>query len=55
MSLALGDWKKSIEIAQNNDRIHLKNTYYKTAKMFEVSKDFDNAIKYYELANCHMY
>ncbi len=41
MYQAVGDWQKAISIAENNDRINLKNTYFCTAKLFEVSKSYD--------------
>ena len=49
----LGEWDKSLEIAENHDRISLKTTYYKIAKQYEVSKDFDRAIEYYEKSETH--
>lgn len=48
MYQADGQWEKAIIIAEKHDRINLKNTYFRTAKMFEVSNDFEKAIEYYE-------
>ncbi len=48
MMQADGDWTKALEIAQKHDRINLKSTYFKTAKMYEVSQDYENAILYFE-------
>lgn len=31
MMQAEGNWDKAISIAETNDRINLKNTYYRTA------------------------
>ncbi len=28
-----GQWSKSLETCENNDRIHLRNTYYNYAKV----------------------
>mmetsp|Transcript_5948 Transcript_5948/g.5232 ORF Transcript_5948/g.5232 Transcript_5948/m.5232 type:complete len:156 (+) Transcript_5948:2321-2788(+) len=53
MYQAAGEWDKSLEIAENHDRISLKTTYYKIAKQYEVSKDFDRAIEYYEKSETH--
>ena len=54
MYQADGDWEKSIKLAEEYDRINLKNTYYKLAKQYEISKDFENAIAYYEKSGTHM-
>lgn len=53
MYQASGDWDKSLEIAETHDRISLKTTYYKIAKQFEITKDFDRAIDYYEKSETH--
>jgi len=31
----------------------LKNTYFRTAKLFEVSKDYDKAIEFFEKSGNH--
>lgn len=49
----LGEWDKAIKIAENHDRINLKTTYYKTAKLLEISRDFEKAIFYYEKSGTH--
>lgn len=49
----VGEWDKAIQTAEHYDRISLKTTYYKMAKQFEVSKDFERAIEYYEKSETH--
>ncbi len=48
MYQASGEWDKALGVAETNDRISLKTTYYKIAKQFEISKEFEKAIEYYE-------
>ena len=48
MYQASGEWDKAIEVAEKHDRINLKTTYYKTAKMYEVSQNYEKAIFYFE-------
>ena len=50
-----GEWDKAIKIAETHDRINLKTTYYKTAKLLEISRDFDRAIQYYEKSGTHRF
>jgi Predicted N-acetylglucosaminyl transferase len=53
MYQATGEWDKSLQVAETHDRISLKTTYFKMAKQFEISKDFERAIEYYEKAGAH--
>lgn len=46
-----GLWKKSINVAENFDRIHLKQTHYNYAKYLESQKNITEAIKHYELSS----
>ena len=48
MYQACGEWQESVKTAENYDRINLKNTYYRTAKLLELSRDFQKAIEFYE-------
>jgi intraflagellar transport protein 140 len=48
------EWDKAIRIAEHEDRINLKNTYYKAAKNYEQHKNFTEATKYYELSETHL-
>jgi intraflagellar transport protein 140 len=48
-----GEWTKAIKVSEKFDRINTKTTYYKLAKQFEVSREFETAIKYYEKAGTH--
>ena len=40
-------------IAEKNDQINLKNTYFRTAKLFEVSNDYDKAMEFFEKSGNH--
>ncbi len=31
----------------------MKNTYYKTAKLLEISRDFEKAVEFYEKSGTH--
>lgn len=44
------DMEKAIQIAESNDKINLKMTYFRAAKNYELHKNFDKAIQYYELS-----
>lgn len=50
-----GQWDKAIKLAEDKDRIHLRNTYHKYAQYLEAKADTDNAIKMYERADTHRY
>lgn len=54
MYLASGEWEISVDTAQQHDRINMKNTYYKTAKLLEISRDFEKAIEFYEKSGTHV-
>lgn len=54
MYQASGEWDKAIEISEKHDRINLRTTYYKTAKMHEVSQNYEKAIFYFEKSNTHL-
>lgn len=47
-------WDQAVRIAEHEDRINLRNTYYKAAKNYEQHKNFEEAIKYYELSEAHL-
>src|SRR5688572_16516700 len=51
--MVIGEWDKAIQTAEHFDRISLKTTYYKMAKQFEISKDFERAIDYYQKSETH--
>lgn len=48
------EWEKAIRIAEHEDRINLKNTYFKAAKNYEQHKNYTEAIKYYELSETNL-
>jgi hypothetical protein len=49
-----GKWSKALEICENHDRIHLRNTYYNYAKVDTCyakmlkDKNFNLTVKVYE-------
>lgn len=45
---AIGEFDEAIKVAEEHDRIHLKNTYYKYAEWFREKGDIQNALQYYE-------
>jgi len=45
-----GNWEKAVQIAEQYDRISLKNTYYKNAQMEEMSQQYESAIRLYEMS-----
>ena len=47
-------WDKAIRVAEQDDRINLKNTYYKAAKSYEKHQNYKEAIKYYELSETNV-
>ena len=53
MYQAAGEWDKAIQVAETHDRISLKTTYFRMAKQFEISKDYETAIEYYEKSDTH--
>jgi hypothetical protein len=50
----MNQWDKAIRVAEHEDRINLKSTYYKAAKNYEQHKNFPEAIKYYEMSETHL-
>lgn len=45
-----GVWQKAIKVAESQDRMHLKTTYYNYAKYLEHNNSINDAIEYYKLA-----
>ena len=41
----MNKWDKAIELAELNDKINLKATYYKAAQNYELRKDWKLAIE----------
>lgn len=41
---ASGQWQKAIEVAEHQDRVHLRTTYYNYAKHLEASADCSLAL-----------
>ncbi|KAM3592216.1 uncharacterized protein V6R79_014947 [Siganus canaliculatus] len=50
---ALGQWDQALETAENQDRIHLRTTYYNYAKYLESMGNKTNALFYYEKSDTH--
>ncbi|XP_034564169.1 intraflagellar transport protein 140 homolog [Notolabrus celidotus] len=50
---ASGQWKHALETAENQDRIHLRTTYYNYAKYLESMGDKALALAYYENSDTH--
>ncbi|CAJ1080882.1 intraflagellar transport protein 140 homolog [Xyrichtys novacula] len=50
---ASGQWKHALETAENQDRIHLRTTYYNYAKYLESMGDKALALAYYEKSDTH--
>ena len=48
---ASGKWDRALEVAEKHDRINLLSTYYKRARQFELSKEYKEAVAFYEKAN----
>ncbi|GMI07811.1 hypothetical protein TrVE_jg6403 [Triparma verrucosa] len=48
-----GEWEKSIEIANNEDRIHLKTTHHRYAQYLESIGDTAGAIRNFERADTY--
>ncbi|CAH0395649.1 unnamed protein product [Bemisia tabaci] len=46
-------WEKAIKIAEEKDRIHLRNTYHNYAKYLESKNDLTGAAQMYEKAQTH--
>ncbi|XP_058813913.1 intraflagellar transport protein 140 homolog [Topomyia yanbarensis] len=52
---AAGRFDEALEIAENLDRVHLKNTYYKYAEWLKENGKTQKAIQYYEKTNTLMH
>ncbi|XP_056152909.1 intraflagellar transport protein 140 homolog isoform X2 [Lampris incognitus] len=52
---ASGKWQKAVETAENQDRIHLRTTYYNYAKHLEAMGDKNLALTYYEKSDTHRF
>uniref|UniRef100_UPI0037E973A2 intraflagellar transport protein 140 homolog isoform X1 n=1 Tax=Semicossyphus pulcher TaxID=241346 RepID=UPI0037E973A2 len=50
---ASGQWRQALETAENQDRIHLRTTYYSYAKYLESMGDKALALAYYENSDTH--
>lgn len=51
----LGRWDDAVRIALDNDRMNLRNTYYRYAKHLEALGNLPEAIKHYELSETHTF
>ena len=51
---ASGKWGKALETAASKDRIHLKSTHYKYAKVCEDTGDIERAIEHFEKSRTHV-
>ncbi|KAI5932679.1 Intraflagellar transport protein 140 [Manis javanica] len=52
---ASGQWHKAVEVAEHQDRIRLRTTYYNYAKHLEASADCGLALNYYEKSDTHRF
>ncbi|XP_008144599.2 intraflagellar transport protein 140 homolog [Eptesicus fuscus] len=52
---ASGQWQKAIEVAEHQDRVHLRTTYYNYAKHLEANADCSLALSYYEKSDTHRF
>jgi intraflagellar transport protein 140 len=50
----MNKWDKAIELAEQNDKINLKATYYKAANNYELQKQWKLAIEYYEKSDTNL-
>ena len=50
-----GKWNKALEVCENKDRIHLRNTYYNYAKHLEAVGDLRNAVPMFEKSGTHKF
>ncbi len=49
----MGKWDKAINIAENYDKINLKNTFYRYAKFLESEGEYEKAIVFYQKSGNH--
>ncbi|KAF6271471.1 intraflagellar transport 140 [Rhinolophus ferrumequinum] len=52
---ASSQWQKAIEVAELQNRVHLRTTYYNYAKHLEASSDCSLALSYYEKSDTHRF
>uniref|UniRef100_A0A0K8RTW7 Intraflagellar transport protein 140-like n=1 Tax=Crotalus horridus TaxID=35024 RepID=A0A0K8RTW7_CROHD len=52
---ASDQWQKAIEVAETQDRVHLRTTYYNYAKHLEAIAERNFAITYYEKSDTHKF
>lgn len=50
---AAGLWDKALDVATDNDRIHLKSTHYQYAKYLECIGDYSTAMSHFESSDTH--
>ena len=50
-----GQWNKALDVCENNDRIHLRNTYYNYGKHLEAMGDLRSSIPMYERSETHRF
>ena len=50
-----GQWNKALDVCENNDRIHLRNTYYNYAKHLEAMGDLPSAVPMYERSETYKF
>ena len=50
----MNQWEKAVELAEQNDKINLKSTYYKAANNYELQKEYERAIEFYEKSETHL-
>ncbi|KAJ9573631.1 hypothetical protein L9F63_008972, partial [Diploptera punctata] len=53
MYQAGGEWEKALRVAEEQDRIHLRSTYFNYARHLEVRGDMMGAAQMYERADAH--
>ena len=51
---ACGEWGEAIEVAEQFNRINLKNTHYSLAKHFESIGETERAIQHFILSSTHI-
>ena len=50
---ASSEWAKAIEVAETNDRVHVRNTYHSYARHLEQNGEIDAALENYAKADTH--
>jgi len=46
----MGDWERALEVAEQNDRINLNNTYFRYGKHLLAKGDREEAFEFFEKA-----